>query len=221
MFCPNCGAEVPNGSGFCPNCGTGIQPVSVNTVPVAKKSNKKIIGIAVVACVVTFVIAFVAVFSGGGYKKAIRKYFRAIETQNPNTMYALAPDYWKDYMQADSTYSESELIEIMEEHIEDVIDEYGCGNKIKISYRIQRTYSPTKSEIKDLEDNMFDWYAYYVYDRSDFKIKDAKLVYLEVTVKGNGKTEKFTYPRGFLVFKEKGNWKVIFGSVSTGWYSNQ
>jgi hypothetical protein len=25
MFCPNCGANVPNGNAFCPNCGANVQ----------------------------------------------------------------------------------------------------------------------------------------------------------------------------------------------------
>ena len=121
-------------------------------------------------------------------------------------------------MYADNTWNQSELLEEMGDYIDDEIDDFGCGDNVKIKYTILRTYTPTASELKELEDDAYDNYAYYVYKRANFKISDAKLVYISITVTGSRGTEVFTYPDGFLVFKEKGKWRVPFGGISTSWY---
>lgn len=33
MFCPNCGANVPDGTTFCPNCGTALTPITDAPAP--------------------------------------------------------------------------------------------------------------------------------------------------------------------------------------------
>ncbi len=71
MNCPNCGANLPDGTLSCPNCAAPIpsqagfsNPMPVNTMP--KKSNKGlIIGIACGAVVViAAVILCIVLFSG-------------------------------------------------------------------------------------------------------------------------------------------------------------
>ena len=77
MFCPKCGAEMPNGAEFCIKCGTKLptestvqQPNTVQADAPKKKKKKKsklpiIIGAAVLLVVIIIVIA-VSSGSGGG-----------------------------------------------------------------------------------------------------------------------------------------------------------
>lgn len=85
MFCPNCGAQIGDGSGFCENCGARLAenaPTAPAQRPAPKKKSSKlpfIIGITViVAAVVTAVIILVMLINGGedkiDYKATVRAY---------------------------------------------------------------------------------------------------------------------------------------------------
>lgn len=221
-YCGNCGTSIPDNVGYCPECGAKCLPSVGSNDNVfyksPKKFNKKLI--YPILAVVAVLIIVVTIISGG-YKGVVKDYFSAIEKNNAKQMLAIAPEYWKDYQYADGTWSEDELIDEMYDFIENAYDRYDCGENIKITYEITSEYKPTKDEIESLEYVMYDWYAYYVYDKDDFKITDARLLYINVSVEGENGKDSFYYPDGFLVFKENGKWKVLFGDVSTSWYSNQ
>ena len=225
-YCGKCGTSIPDSVGFCPECGEKCLPSvgsNDNTQQTfykpPKKFNKKLI--YPILAVIAVIIIVVIIISGGGYKGVVKDYFSAIEKNNAKQMLAIAPEYWKDYQYADGTWSEDELIDEMYDFIENAYDRYDCGENIKITYEITSEYKPTKDEIESLEYVMYDWYAYYVYDKDDFKITDARLLHINVSVEGEDGKESFYYPDGFLVFKENGEWKILFGDVSTSWYSNQ
>ena len=102
MFCPNCGAQVEDGSAFCSNCGAKIEAVQPQNVvqpesqvqpepqvqpgednfyqqpaqepKVSKKNIKMIAGIAVAVIAVIIVVKLVAGLFGGSKDTLVRVY---------------------------------------------------------------------------------------------------------------------------------------------------
>lgn len=219
-YCNECG--IYSDGEYRKNCeeksitdgNTSDSPIQQFYTP-KKKLGKKLV-FPIVGLVVAIIVVFI--ISGNSYKGVVRRFFSAIENNNPKQMLAIAPEYWKDYQYADSTWTEEELIEEMSDLIDDYYDKFNCGENIKIKYEIREEYKPTKEEIEELEKNMYSWYAYYVYDRDEFKVTDARLLYINVHIEGESGKKSFCYPDGLLVFKENGRWKFLFGSVDTSWF---
>ena len=82
MFCPSCGKQVPDGTGFCPNCGTKLasrQPKPGHSVgapaseqnPRRKRGAKKprLIPVIALAAIVLVAVALVIVFNPFGAKE--------------------------------------------------------------------------------------------------------------------------------------------------------
>lgn len=218
MFCGKCGTQMEDNALFCPNCGEkttndGLQNQS-------KINSKKFtLPFGLVAIVALIVVIIVSLIGGGGYKKTLDNYYKAHEKNDADLMYnKVIAQYWIDYTNEGWSNSAYESIQ---DGIEDRIEEWDCGDDIKITYKIQNERRATKEQLKDLEDNIYDWYAYYVYDRDEFSITDAYLLDIDFTVKGNEGTESFHYPDGLLIIKEKGKWRIPRGSISCSFYDNQ
>lgn len=242
-YCKNCGAELKQGDVFCSGCGCAVtaeqtqdsqqyfadnqataQPVYVTGAGTAakKKISNKMIGIIICASVVLVVIIgiiIVCISCSNSYKNTLDKYFKSYENNDPNLMYSsVFAQYWIDYMNADSSNAAFESIQDI---IEDTIEEWNCGDDIKITYNINSEKRATKEELEDLEYNIYDWYAYYVYERNEFSITDAYVLDISFTVEGDKRSDDFYYPDGFLIIKENGKWKVPRGSIATSFYDNQ
>lgn len=173
---------------------------------------------AIVAGTVLLVILFVSLNGGGGYKTTLRNYYKAHEKNDADLMYkSVIAQYWIDY------YNEAweNALDRIQGDIKGRIDGWNCGDDIKITYKIQNERRATKEQLEELEENIYDWYAHQVYDRDDFSIKDAYVLDIDITVKGDDGTKRFHYPDGFLLVKEKGKWKISEGSISCSFYDNQ
>lgn len=226
MFCVKCGAPIANNALFCTNCGARVEtPVfnNVSTQTQPKTEIKKFalpIGIVAGVVAVIIIIAIIASsFSGGGYIKTLDNYYKAHENHDADLMYeSVIAQYWIDYKNEGWGNSAYESIE---DSIEDSIDDWGCGNNIEITYEVISEKRANKEQLEELEDNLYDWYAYYVYDRDEFSITDAYVLDIDFIVEGNKRTDSFHYPDGLLIIKENGKWRIPRGAVNCSFYSNQ
>lgn len=221
MFCGKCGTQMEDNALFCPNCGERTVNTDVNTKKQSKVNAKKFaLPLAIVAGVVLIVVLFVSLIGGGGYKKTLDNYYKAHENNDADLMYnSVVAQYWIDYIEKGS--GDPYAMEMIEDSLEDNIDDWDCGENIKITYKIENERRATKEQLEDLEDNIYDWYAYFVYDRDEFSITDAYVLDIDFTVKGDEGTESFHYPDGLLLIKENGKWRIPRGSISCSFYDNQ
>ena len=222
MFCGNCGAKMEDNAKFCPSCGAknvtyqeeSVQPSGEpgtrGQSPAAGNRNK-LVGIgAVLAAVLVLIILL---FGGNGYEKTVKKYFKAFEKNDPQILYDITAQYWIKY--ADKGFYDGCAMDTIEDTVEDTLDDWDCGDKVRISYDIVSKRKATREELEDLEDIIYEWYAYYVYDRDEFSISAAYVLDIDFTVKGNEDTADFTISDGLLVIKENGKWKVTRGYLSS------
>lgn len=222
MFCGKCGTKLNNNDVFCPECGSQIlENTSAFTQNNNKKNTTKRISIPVLigVALVVLIILNVSLTGGGGYKKTLDNYYKAHENNDADLMYSsVIAQYWIDYTNEGWGNSAYESIK---DSIEGNIKEWNCGDDIKITYKIKNEKRATKEQLKDLEDNIYDWYAYYVYERDDFYISDAYVLDIDFTVVGDKGTESFHYPDGLLVIKKNGKWRITRGSIGSSFYDNQ
>ncbi len=196
-----CGAEVQNSSG-------GMKK-SYSAAGKPGKRLKWIIPLAAVLIVVIIVIF--AATGSNGYKKPIDSYFKAIETQNIKYLYKAYAQYWQNEY-VGFTGGEGFLEECFEEDIEDELHEYGCGDKVKIKYTINRVRKANRSELEEVKDDLYSFdHEEFDYDRDnvDKIIKAAVTVDVAYTVTGPEDIESYTIT--WLVVKEKGDWRIHRG----------
>ena len=178
-----------------------------------KKLSKKIV-FPIIGLVAVVLVAFI--ISGNSYKSVVKNFFSAIENNDAKQLLDTISESWKEYGRDMCT--EEELEEYAKDFIESFYDEADCGRKIKIKYEITNIYRPTKEEIKELEDFIYEGFAFEVYDRDDFKVTDAKVLEFAIHVEGENRVDTLYYPDGMLVFKENGKWKIILSGIRTSWY---
>lgn len=220
MYCGKCGTKIENNVLFCPNCGerTGNIDACINK-QASVKTKKVALSLVVVVGVIAIIVLVTSLISGGGYKKTLDNYYKSYATNNPELMYSsVIAQYWIDYTNEGWGNSAFESIK---DDVEDEIEDWDCGDNIKITYEIQNEKRATKKQLEDLEDNIYDWYAYYVYERDEFSITDAYILDIDFTVKGDEGTESYHYPDGLLIIKENGKWRIPRGAINCSFYDNQ
>ncbi len=221
MFCGKCGTEVKKDALFCPNCGSRVSNTSSAFTSVKSKNKMKKIAISVSigVAILALIIVIISSAKGGGYKKILDNYYKAYEKNDADLMYSsVVAQYWIDY--TNEAWGDSALEDI-QDSIEENIDDWDCGNNIKITYEIENERRATKEQLEELEDNIYDWYASYVYERDEFSITDAYVLDIKFTVKGDEGRKSFHYSDGLLVIKENGKWRIPRGSISSSFYDNQ
>ena len=198
MYCGKCGTQIDDNAMFCSNCGERTVITNTSTQKQPKVGAKKFaLPLGIVAGVVLIIVLIVSLIGGSGYKRTLDNYYKAHENNDADLMYnSVVAQYWIDYTNEGWGNSAYESIQ---DSIEDRIDEWDCGDEIKITYEVQNERRATKEQLEDLEDNIYDWYAYYVYDRDEFSITDAYVLDIDFTVKGDEGTESFHYPDGLLI----------------------
>lgn len=198
------------------------QPGMGTQIPAKSGRVKKIIiflPIAVIVSAVAIITVVALIIGNQGYEKTLDKFYEAIETQDAELMRSTLAQYWIDYQIAD--YDTDEYLESdIEDIIEDYIDLFDCGRYIEITYSVTGEKDASDSELEELKANIYDWYAYYVYDESEFysTITDAKVVTVTFEVDGNEDTD--TFVSRVLLIKENGEWKISAGGLDNSFYSN-
>lgn len=229
MFCGKCGTEVQNNAMFCPNCGEKVSTASIPTdterksgtgvFSKSKNGKKVLISIQTLTVVTVLIITITSLVGGKGYTKTLDRFYKSIENEDVALMRSTLADYWIDYQLADYD-SVTYLIDDVEEIIEDQLDDFDCGDSVKIHYTIKNAKRATKEDLIELKDNIYDWYAYYMYDEDEFNksIKDAYVLSISIQVTGNEDSNVLTSK--ILIIKENGKWKIAVGGLDNSFYSN-
>ncbi len=224
-YCGKCGTEINTAVAFCPNCGekidNNIPNANVGYTAVKPKtfSIKSLIPIIGIIAVITIIIVLITSLGGKGYKKVLDNHFKAYTTNDPDLMYeSVKAQYWIDYVEEAS--GDSYAFEYIVEEIEDNLEEWDCGENINIKYEILHETRATKEDLEEIEEDIYDTYAYFVYDRDEFSITDAYLIDVNFTVTGDSGSEELHYPKGLLIIKENGKWKMATGVITTRLYDN-
>lgn len=221
MYCGKCGTEITDGVTYCPNCG---QPINTRTqagqtVQQSNKSKVRKILVPTAILVAIIVIVSVVVATGkGSYKKTLDNCYKAIETQDIKLMQSVLAQYFLDYQLAGR--DEDDLEGDIAELIDDDRSEYECGDNTKITYSILREKDADDSELEELKADLYNWFAYYVYDRDDFyrSVTAAKIVTVRLRVVCDEDSNIFTSQ--LILIREKGKWKIAIGGPDTSFFKN-
>ena len=221
MYCGKCGTEITDGVTYCPNCGQPIntQTQAGQTVQQSNKSKVRKILVPTAILVAIIVIVSVIVATGkGSYKKTLDNCYKAIETQDIKLMQSVLAQYFLDYQLAGR--DEDDLEGDIAELIDDDRSEYECGDNTKITYSILREKDADDSELEELKADLYNWFAYYVYDRDDFyrSVTAAKIVTVRLRVVCDEDSNIFTSQ--LILIREKGKWKIAIGGPDTSFFRN-
>ena len=189
MFCGKCGTQNGEGAMFCAGCGADLSGENWGNQPTrgAVKKNRNIGLFAVIAGVVALVAVLVLLFGGRSAKSTVKKYMNASIDADAAKIMKLIPkkvineakdemdmdkDDWNDYI--------DDLSESIQDNYDWIEDYY--GGKLKITYEIVDEEDVDKDDLEDIQDDYKDEF--------DIKVKDAKEIEVEMTMKiGSEKQE--------------------------------
>lgn len=193
MFCGNCGTKNEDNAAFCAGCGAALNPQPESTPAPAPAPNKKKGLIGIIAAVAAVVVALILIFSltgrGAGSAKAVGKEFiKAFEKGNAKALINLMH---KEVVKEDigDKDDQKDFIEDMEEGFEELED-------FDVELTLEDVEKVDKDELKELKE--------YYEDEYDLKVKDVKIVIIEMTVEvmGYEQTEELE----LYVVKIGGRW---------------
>lgn len=186
-FCPKCGQQIDDSAVNCPFCGAANSnnsnansPVNDITEKIKKLNVKNIAMLAAGVVVVILVIVLLSSLFGGGYKKAIDRYYDAVYFGKKAAIENLAPKEVWDWIEDEYDVDKAEVVEYLQEASEDRIevleDEY--GKNIKFSFKVTDKDTADKDDLKELRDELKEW------DIPKKKVKKALEVEFDYTIKG-------------------------------------
>lgn len=223
MFCSQCGIQLEDGSTYCPSCGKVFSNISVSTTPTSvtvsssahygksahiSKSfdvkNPKVLGIAAVAAVVVVVLLFSMLFGGQSYKQAVNNFMEGVFDGDAKQVLKALPDDVIDQMCDEADMSKREMIAYMDDALDEVMEEleYYAGSNWSVKHKITGTEKYDFDDLRDIKEE---------YDEIDVKVKDAKIVIVEMTVKAAGMSQSIDMEIG--VIKVGGSWYVDVQNV--------
>ena len=214
MFCSKCGLQLEDDIAFCPNCGqvattvtttaTGVKASTSafygKTSQISKSidlKNPKVLGIAI-AAVVVVVLLFSTLFGGQSYKSAVNNFMDGVFEADAKQLLSAFPDEVIDEMCDEEDMSKSELIDYMDDELDDLIDmldTYYDG--WSVDYKIISTEKYDSDDLEWIEEE---------YDEVGIKIKEAKMVTVEMTVEADDMSESEEMEIG--VIKIGNSWYV-------------
>ena len=204
MYCGKCGSPMGNDAVFCPRCGEKSQTLEIKAVPSGKRQAPAFLGM--IAGIMAVVIILVLLFSDGGYKKPLNLFFKAIEKQDVELMLdKVYAEYYIAY--ADNGWAKGVAYDWIESALENYLDDWDCGDKIKTSYKILDKKRATKEILERLEEEAYDNYACFGFARDEYSISAAYLLDVSFDVKGNEAKGSFRFNDGLLFIKENGKWR--------------
>lgn len=225
-YCGKCGTQNDDAMSFCKNCGKALMAFNSSPVPPAapgpvtmdgggvaapKKLDPKILGIIAVAAGIALVIALLAIFGvfGGGVKTDIAiKYLEASFDEDGETVLELMvpKDIREELLEAvedEYNMDEDDLIENYEE--------YCGGDEEFISAKFEYLEDCTKDEIEVIQEYYDDLCDEI--DISDIKIKDAKMVKVEVEYNDTYYDAHYVFDDSVVIVKIGGKWYVSLSEV--------
>lgn len=183
-FCFNCGATIPGGSNKCPRCGA-----AVNSHSKTKEKKGFPVGGLILSIFLSVAIIIVTVILSKGYgayrpEKVVEKYMKAyyedFDAKRVDTL------WHKDCVESWCEEDDMTLNEYFEED-QDYLDDYADDldeDNGKITWEIVDIDDLKKSELEEAQ----EWYD----DEYDLKVKDAKIIEVDVEYEGDDGDEEVT-----------------------------
>ena len=208
MFCKNCGAQIAEGAKFCPKCGASVGNVNAGNngetgqVETGKKPPYLAIGLIAVIAVVVIILAVVlgkTVF-GKGYEKPIKNLIKGVEEQDGEMILSAFSDETIEALEDEMGVDRKDLEDMMEEEFEYMFsDEEYEDEDLEFKYKIEDNEKLDKDDIKDIKDELKDYYNI----RED--IKAARELDVTLTVYVDGEEEDDS-EETLTVIKVDGKW---------------
>ena len=193
-FCPNCGKEIPDGAVCdCQNIGN----------PIPKKKNKFIVPVIAGVAVIAVIIGVSS--AGGGYKKPVNDYIKAVNKCDTKKLLSVTvPESKMKELKKevkDSIIDWDALLDKMDDALEEAMEELedDYGKNVKFSVKISDKEKVKGDDLDELQEEYEDTF--------DVEIKKAYKINAEITTKG--KDDKKSKDTSFYVVKVKGDdWKI-------------
>mgnify|MGYP007017248659 CR=1 FL=1 len=215
MFCSKCGGQFEDGASFCPNCGNTVTPEPHNTTGVKFSSaaisekltgffqsfdlkNPKSLGMAIAAVVVVVLLASM-LFGGQSYKSAVNSFMDGVFDADAKQLLRAFPNKVIDEMCDEADMSKREMIDYINDELDDAIDmlDSYVDEDWSVDYKIIGTESYDSDDLEWVEEE---------YDEIGIKIKDAKMVTVEMTIESDDMSESEELEIG--VIKVGNSWYV-------------
>lgn len=205
MFCSKCGHPVDDGAAVCGNCGSAVEKAEVSGGGIIAPKGKMQINfrdpktLGIIACAVAAILLLFLVFGGQSYKSAVNNVLDGVLDGNVNKFMKALPDEVIEAMADDYDMTKREFEEYMEENLSEMTEEldYYIGDNWSISHKIVGTRDYSMSDMRYIVED---------YEEIGVKVKEAKIVEVELTVKAFGMTESSEMEIG--VVKIGGSWYV-------------
>ena len=204
-FCANCGKPLQDGE-VC-NCQNATNNIYAPPMPNNSKTIGKglaVMGAGLVAGVVIIALVFSAVF-GGGYKKPIKDYVKAMNNHDTKKMLSvvLPESKMKELKKEmkDSIIDWDAFLDKMDDSIEEAMEELedDYGKNVKFSAKILDKEKLKGDELEEIQEEYEDEF--------DAEIKKAYKLKVKMTIKG--KKDEETDKASVYVVKVKGDdWKL-------------
>lgn len=241
MFCGKCGAQIPDNSSFCPSCGANTSntnqnpaannpanpsgnpmpnPSAPNRIPfpganraaaaVTGTNKNQIIGIAAVAAIVVLVlILLISCVGGRGYKKTAEKFVESTMEADAKGILKLIPKKVKSATLENMGYDKKDTA-ILAEELEDSLDySYGFldafADDWSYKYKVKEVENYSTKSLRDTQRVYKDEY--------DVKVKKAKIVTIELTIK-YGDDEEYTEEMDVGVVKIGKSWYIDIADIN-------
>lgn len=161
MFCRKCGAQISGNEKFCPKCGAqvvstpqgGVTGGGTGYAVPKKKTPYLAIGLIVIIAIVV-IIAVRALFFSSDYETPVKNLMKAMEKQDVKLLMSTMPDEIFDALAEEMDMDREDIEDSLDDMVSELSDEY--DGKIRIEYEIEDTHKLKKSQIKDIEDELYD-----------------------------------------------------------------
>lgn len=209
MFCGNCGAQNTDDAVFCKNCGNPLQTALQQTTGTAGSApgtikRNQIIGIAVgAAAALILIIVVIALSTGRSYQSTVKQFVNAtFSADGEKIVEVMFPDSIVKQLVKEGSYdSRKEIVEELNSQLQRQINALNSfwSDDWKVSVKVIGAENLSFDELSDLREDYKDY---------NVKIKAAKIVKVELTIKvaGNTVTQEMEIP----VIKIGGSWYIDF-----------
>ncbi len=211
MFCQFCGKEIAEGEACgCAKEREALGKTIENAEPEIRKNNTAFViaAVAAIAVVVAIIVLLIVSVSGGGCKKPVDKFVKAMnECDGELLVEASCTDKLLRYLDREEDMEYEDVCDRFEDMIDDTIDDWEdyYGDNVKLSVKYGDKYELDDEEIEEIEDE-------YRADGYRVKIEQAYEIECDFTIAGED--DKDDEKTDIIVIKvEDEGWKIYLGTL--------
>ena len=212
MFCGKCGTQNAEGVPFCAGCGAPLgggskkeKKFNLPKININLKDRKTLICLG--AGAIVLVVLLFLLFGGRSAKGTAEDFMDAMIDADSEAMFDLVPGKVIDYLMEEEDMDKRDLQEMYEELDEELVEMYEemedyYGGKLKITYEIADEWEIDGDDLEDIQE---------MYEEFDVKVKAAKVIEIDMTMKVGSHKEKDTIE--LVVIKVGGSWYIDADSI--------